>query len=439
MATPAVSRIYPKGFRSDILNDGTFMDGFIKAATSAAARSAIGAAALTANTFTGQQIVNVAGPTNQSSLVLNTPAGNVSGLNSSAAYWTAPAGVNNGGVIRPDFGCWGQEQNDGAGNVDRTVQIGFNGSATGGTGDTSQAANYLAFEHFWMGQPETHGVHTVPNGPTTIRTNSVVTPNSTKDPLWYHIGRQHDFYNQADNAGGLLPFFSLTNNGSQSAIIFQKYDAGTVGYYGLHFDVGGSGLNETTINCSGTTAATGNLQINASRRLKLQQDLIDIDATALSGAGQITFGCDMIAANNTTGWRSNITIKNGRGFLIDGDGFLQWGTQGNNDWPALGRMGIFNGLNTLLIEGRATTGDAIFGLNHASATGNVIFKHKNTTVVNINSSLALSLGSSSGAVGFYGSNGSVKPTLSGSKGGNTAIASIIAALVGWGAVIDTTT
>lgn len=43
------------------------------------------------------------------------------------------------------------------------------------------------------------------------------------------------------------------------------------------------------------------------------------------------------------------------------------------------------------------------------------------------------------SVGFFGSNGAVKQTVSGSKGANAALTSLIAALVAMGLIIDTTT
>ena len=52
---------------------------------------------------------------------------------------------------------------------------------------------------------------------------------------------------------------------------------------------------------------------------------------------------------------------------------------------------------------------------------------------------AAKLGGAASAVGFFGSSGAVKQTVSGSKGANAALTSLIAALVAMGAITGTTT
>jgi len=51
----------------------------------------------------------------------------------------------------------------------------------------------------------------------------------------------------------------------------------------------------------------------------------------------------------------------------------------------------------------------------------------------------VTISGTNGRVGFYGSVGVVKPTVSGAKGGNAALASLIAALVAQNQIVDTTT
>jgi hypothetical protein len=52
---------------------------------------------------------------------------------------------------------------------------------------------------------------------------------------------------------------------------------------------------------------------------------------------------------------------------------------------------------------------------------------------------AVIVGTSGNAVGFFGSAGATKPAIAGAKAGNTALASLLAALVSLGLVLDNTT
>ena len=65
-----------------------------------------------------------------------------------------------------------------------------------------------------------------------------------------------------------------------------------------------------------------------------------------------------------------------------------------------------------------------------------------TTLIKIAPSAgqSVSIGNGTGfKLGFYGAAAALKPTVTGSKGGNVALASVIAAFVALGLITDTTT
>lgn len=341
-----------------------------------------------ANTFTNTQTITPTG--SNFGLVINIPPGNVSGLNSTASRMSFPAAVNNSGVTRPAFNFVSTESVDDGGNIDYVFQMGHNFGPTGRI-DTSQAASGFSFEHYWNGQPETHLFHQLPGVGSPIRTMSVVTPNATKEPLWYHIGSQHDFYTNAANIAGQPKFATLTSTGTGNASTFfiMNYDVASATNWGVTISMGptASGLNTSVITANGTSGVLGDLLINANRQLQLQQNLINIDRTALSNAGQTTFGCDLKVANNSTGWRSNVIMKTGWNVLLDSDGYIGWGTQGGSNWPSVARLIAFNGTNNLTLENRATSGICLWGNQSTSnTTGSVQIQNKGVVVLTIDTS-----------------------------------------------------
>jgi hypothetical protein len=62
-----------------------------------------------------------------------------------------------------------------------------------------------------------------------------------------------------------------------------------------------------------------------------------------------------------------------------------------------------------------------------------------TDVVSISAAGAVRLGASGGAVGFLGATPATRPTVTGAKGGNAALASLLTALAALGLVTDSTT
>lgn len=99
-------------------------------------------------------------------------------------------------------------------------------------------------------------------------------------------------------------------------------------------------------------------------------------------------------------------------------------------------------------------GDPDTGL-YAPATGQIAFVCEGTNVLtlsstgeifaeaaafssNLTASGNASLASATGTLGFYGAAGTAKPTISGAKGGNAALGSLITALAALGLITDTT-
>lgn len=336
-----------------------------------------------ANTFTNANTINP--PTSTYGLTVNIASGNISGTSSQGYRMSFPAAVNNSGVTRPPFTLVTTESLDANSNIDYVAYFGHNFAPTGRV-DTSQAAVGIGFEQYWMNQMEHHvSVGIWPDG-TMVRAASVVFPVATKEPLWYHIGSQHDFYTRADNAAGRTPFATLTCLGADVSSTFyvKNYNVAASTYWGVSISMGpsASGLNENVIAATGTTGSNGNLQINATGQLKLQQNLINI---ALSPQ-LITFNANLATASNSITWKSNVILATNKNVLLDSDGYIGWGNQGSSNWPAVARLVAFNSTNNLTLENRATSGVCLWGnQNTGNTAGTVQIQNKGVVVLTINS------------------------------------------------------
>lgn len=344
------------------------------------------------NAFTGTQSLTPSAATTHT-LVINNSALNVSGSSSQGYHLKIPAIINNGGVTRPPFGITSTETLDANSNIDYVVYLGHNFSPTG-RADATQAAVGIGFEQFWMNQMEHHvSVGIWPDG-TMCRAASVVYPYGTKEPLWYHLGTQHDFYTQTSNALGRPQFATVSclGDGQYSTFYLKNYDVATATNWGITMSMGpnASGLNENVISATGTTSTNGNLQINATGQLKLQQNLINVVGTV--GSQLITLNSDIKSSSNAYGWKSNVVLKTNYNVLLDTDGYIGWGNQGSSNWPAVARLAVFNGTNNLTLENRATSGTFLLGNQSSGNTaGTVQIQNKGVVVVTVNANNTVTL------------------------------------------------
>lgn len=123
--------------------------------------------------------------------------------------------------------------------------------------------------------------------------------------------------------------------------------------------------------------------------------------------------------------KAQITGDAGYRFLADANGTLWWGpgTAGYDSY--LYRSGV-NALRTdssftaasLTATGTATVSGALYANSHAAVAGNLAI---------------------AGNVGFYGTASVAKPTVTGSRGGNAALASLLTALASQGLLTDSST
>lgn len=136
------------------------------------------------------------------------------------------------------------------------------------------------------------------------------------------------------------------------------------------------------------------------------------------------------------------TINNGGGGYSAGDQVLEPQT-GSIFTVSSVSGGTITGLVLTQAGGAVgsitSTGAALVG---GSGSGNATVNLTTTaiTTLNLNPSAGnIKLGNASGSIGFFGGAGATKPTVSGSKASNAALASLLAALSGLGLLADSTT
>lgn len=442
MATPAVSRIYPKGFRSDILNDTTFMDGFLKAATAAAARAAIGAgtgsgdavgpASATDNAIarfdstTGKLIQN-------SSVVVNDLGGLEQSASASGMVWQLFAPNGN---VNPAAAISSTEATNADGISKNFVFLmGHNVDSSGGRFDTTKGQVMLQWESDYRGSAsgtQAQEFHLTMQAPGVVRTGNRVfgtySENNSAN-ISYGIRLASDIdnrqYNYTDingaNAGN-----SWRNQTPSIEQLFDRVDNTT-----YIRQISATGVSYTLNPITGLSARDYTFNLNASGRFIVSQFIINPTANTIDfggykpglirSSGSIQAEGSLYAALGAPLYLSNPSdvIKFSAFVDSSNNALLRSSTTAGGDYY----IGMSSGTATGSIRGQ-TAGANRFELK---SNGQFLFTPDGSTTV---------LTVDANGLGFYGTAGGAKPNITGLKGGNAALASLLSALATRGLITD---
>lgn len=212
---------------------------------------------------------------------------------------------------------------------------------------------------------------------------------------------------------------------------------------------------DVTVDCSATRQfATGALTTQRAVRV-LAPTYSFVGASTLTNAYTVSISGSPVAGTNAT-------ITNSFALNVDGNGGLPGGVQITAPSagrcltlnsgagatikmvanPGTQRSNILWGTAYQFLSDLSNSNTADFGIQNLG-TGNLVLQCSTTDLITLGSAAAAGgavLGISGGKAGFYGVGTPVaKQTVTGSKAGNAALASLLTALAALGLVTDTTT
>ncbi len=210
--------------------------------------------------------------------------------------------------------------------------------------------------------------------------------------------------------------FSRTNGTHTGTTVWQQDEAALVNIEADLHDTHDQDLADGINACvakDGSNAMTGDLDLG-------NNDLKNVTTINSAGPGV------SIGAQSGTG---NVTLyRNGTAVLTGTANGVQVGAGAN-----VSPTGV--GVGQLTIAGSSYTGfiamdGTAMYIGHNSGSRDLVLQTDETS--------RFTLGSG-GSMGFFGGAGTTKPTITGAKGGNTALANLLTALASLGLITDSTT
>jgi hypothetical protein len=263
--------------------------------------------------------------------------------------------------------------------------------------------------------------------------------------------RRSDGFVQMTGGGGTIPSVpagsAVTIRGgagttTTGALNLLGAGAGGTATGGAIFITSGTGVTDVspsgaiTINTpnSGATAG-GNLTLQAGNVTgSVAAPFVRLTGGSNTGSGNAG-GVQMFAgsATGTSGTGGAAQVNSGNSTSgAGGNMTLQTGTGGGGQ-----------GGDILAALGTGTTRNGLFQVRISATSNNLNVTPGNTTtdpiVVTPTAAGGLQLVGATNALGFYGAAPAAKPTVSGSQGGNAALASLVAALATLGLITNSTT
>lgn len=246
------------------------------------------------------------------------------------------------------------------------------------------------------------------------------------EPLYLNVGMNH-------TGNGASANFQFRAN-SHGPIILSCIGAAGASYFSI--EAGATPATVLTVDEAAIKPAVNIMFDKAMTTAKIGQTALTAPGTpsALTVqaqaplAGQATNGAQLILAGGDAG---DVATANNGGIL------LQLGRVRTGDLSGVLTLGYHNGTTTVPVETIFWSASAS-NVQHRCAVSTLIMSMAGTYAIGDQSGNKRIEVSTAGNIGFFGASPAAKPTVSGSKGANAALTSLLTALATLGLVTDST-
>ena len=249
-------------------------------------------------------------------------------------------------------------------------------------------------------------------------------PNPASHPLQLCYDLTLGEYVYSDGSAW-YPLSSSTPANSSTLTLTNLSAPSTQRVWDLNVDSSGNLLGRTRTDADG--AGKNWLEVTRSGTALTQIDLgngVDNPLTVIHGNLQSTQIA--ILSGGSVSYASSFSVATGQATDV---GWWVSGASGSNWFLNTAADGYGAGRNVIVADRGAGVG--ITSLSFGNSSDNPNFNFLGTGAVTVSGSLAIT-----GNVGFYGTAVAAKPTVTGSRGSNAALASLLTALAGLGLLTD---
>ena len=219
---------------------------------------------------------------------------------------------------------------------------------------------------------------------------------------------------QISNPDNTSPRNILTEtDGASNAKIWDLFVDGGCFFGRTRTDADGAGKNWLAVTRSGTTLTQIDLGNGVDNPLTVIHGNLQSTQIAILSGGSVSYA-------------SSFSVATGQATDV---GWWVSGASGSNWFLNTAADGYGAGRNVIVAARGAGVG--ITSLSFGNSSDNPNFNFLGTGAVTVSGSLAIT-----GNVGFYGTAVAAKPTVTGSRGSNAALASLLTALAGLGLLTD---